>query len=710
LILPSIHLAPNAPWIALAVVSLLLFVLGFWAYAFGVPPVAPLVRRLLGGMRVAALLLLLWLLAQPVWVRAAGGGGTRIVALLDRSSSMDLPWAPGGPTRAVAADAALEALREGLGGRALVDVVPFAGGITDSADRASTAIGDALNALGRSPIGQEASGVVVLSDGTLNAGADPAGAARGLGLPVHAVLVGNAGGADRAVAGIEAPVSARVGEPVPVRVRVISSEPRGTPLSVRLMDGAREIGATTVAAPGEGAEAVAELRATPARAGLEVWTARLDSLPGEITAANNAREMAMEVAPGRLGVMIVTGGLNWDVSFVRRALAADSGLRVLTWSRERSGWRVLEDPRRASAPTAADVARQSVIVLDAIASAEIDPAFDAALARFVRDGGGLLLLGGPLPGVSRFRAGALGVDLQFPLAASNITRSAAPAPAPGASELTAWDDDPARGERAWRAAAPLQDLVPVEPSAGDRVLIAALGAGPPLVLARRIGRGQALIVNGTGLWRWSLAPHDELGAGRGMRLWRTLARWLAEPVQGEPLRVKPERWLTAGGETVRLFATLQDAGFRPITGATVDGDWRGEGGAGGRVTFTPRAAGTYVAELHGLPPGRFRADVRANAGGRALGRAGAEFAVDRWSLEAARTTPDSSTLATMAAAGGGEMVLAEDVSRWARGITPARLARERAVSTRLWESPWLFACVVGLLAVEWAWRRRRGLP
>jgi hypothetical protein len=35
-------------------------------------------------------------------------------------------------------------------------------------------------------------------------------------------------------------------------------------------------------------------------------------------------------------------------------------------------------------------------------------------------------------------------------------------------------------------------------------------------------------------------------------------------VQGEPLRVKPERWLSAGGEPVRLFATLQDAAFRPV--------------------------------------------------------------------------------------------------------------------------------------------------
>ena len=50
-------------------------------------------------------------------------------------------------------------------------------------------------------------------------------------LPVHALVVGEGGGLDRSVPGIDASANARVGEATPVRVRVTSSEPRGTPLS-----------------------------------------------------------------------------------------------------------------------------------------------------------------------------------------------------------------------------------------------------------------------------------------------------------------------------------------------------------------------------------------------------------------------------------------------------------------------------------------------
>src|SRR2546422_81282 len=90
--------------------------------------------------------------------------------------------------------------------------------------------------------------------------------------------------------------------------------------------------------------------------------------------------------------------------------------------------------------------------------------------------------------------------------------------------------------RASRDAAPLSDLLAIGPGPGARALIATRGGGPPLFLLRRIGRGQALLVNGSGLWRWSLSGHDDLSEERGRRLWRRIIHWLAEPVQGEPLR------------------------------------------------------------------------------------------------------------------------------------------------------------------------------
>src|SRR5205814_2501785 len=156
--------------------------------------------------------------------------------------------------------------------------------------------------------------------------------------------------------------------------------------------------------------------------------------------------------------------------------------------------------------------------------------------------------------------------------------------------------------------------------------LASRDGGPPLWLARAVGRGQALLVNGTGLWRWSLAGTDELAGERGRRLWRKTVRWLAEPVQGEPLRVTAERRLVPGGEPVRLDALLQDAQFHALSGADVRGEITGPGGALKRIAFAPGGPGAYTSIFGSPGPGRWQVSVRATRDGRELARARREFA------------------------------------------------------------------------------------
>ena len=755
----SLHLAPHAPWVILALVTLVFAALARWGYRFAAPPLPAGARRVLPLLRFVALLVLLWLLAQPVFEHARASGA-RVIILVDRSRSMELEARKGGESRAAVAERAVRTLERTLRGRAAVEVASFAsalesdstrrgkapsGAALSGADaqapaRGATALGDALEQLGSTPAGQHATAIAVVSDGAVNAGADPVATARALAIPVSTVSIGERAGFDRVITGIEASADGRVGQREPVRVHVVSSEPKGTPIAVRLLDQGREIAHGTAIAPGNGAEAVVQLDATPRASGLAVWTAELDSLHGEMTTVNNARSVGIEIAPGRIHALIVSAGLNWDLTFVRRALIGDSSLAVVTWTRDGGRWRALgptgtpltsgaaraggEVTRSAGQelPSPSDLRAQAVVVLDGVAASEVSPAFDRALSGFVRDGGGLLVLGGPAPGLMRYRSGILGADLGVRLSPDVVARAAVPAPTAEAGDLAAWDDDPVRGQQAWRDAAPLTDLVPLAPGSGDRVLIASSGRGdqgPPLIVARRIGRGQAVLVNGTGVWRWSLSPTDDLAGERGRKFWRHLVRWLAEPVQGEPLRVRPERWVTASGDPVRLFATLQDTSFRPIAGAAIEGELTRVGRPARPLRFEPRESGAYAATLQGLEPGRYRVTLRARGartqggGVRELGHATTEFAVDRWSLEEARSDPDTATLAAIARESGGVSIPAGDLDRRGGALVQralAHLGTGRKETLRLWESPWIFALVVGALSCEWAWRRRRGLP
>jgi len=718
----ALHLAPNAPLAWLWIATLAALGVALWAYGFRQPPLGLTARRALAVLRLAALAVLVWLLALPVLERNLPASSTRVVVLRDRSLSMDRPSGerrgnePGVATRAEIAAQAVHELTTALRGRAQLEVRDFAGAlIADSTDaangRAATATGDALAELARLPVDRRPDGVVIVSDGAVNAGEDPVAAARTLGVPVHALLVGEHTGVDRGIAGVEASTEARVGEATPVRVRVVSDEERGTPIEVKLTDGDRELAHATVLAPGPGAEATAELKVVPARAGLALWTAHVAPLEHDLSPDDDTHGVAVPVAPGKLGVLVLSSGLNWDLTFLRRSLLGDTTVSLDTRVRDATGnWRALEH-NRSGALTAGDLTGRSVVVLDAISGAELGAGFDRSLASFVHGGGGLLLLSGPEPGATRFARGALASELAFASGAP-VGTQASPEPQPVASELLMWDDDPSRGTRAWHEAAPLSDVLPIAPGGADRVLIAAReGSGAvPLWLARTVGRGQVLLVNGTGIWRWSLTGTDELSGERGRRLWRKTMRWLSEPVQGEPLRVTAERRLVPGGEPVRLDALLQDAQFHAVSGADVRGEISGPGGALRRIAFTPGGPGAYTSIFASPGPGRWQVSVRATRDGRELGRARGEFAVDRWTLEALRAQPDSAGMAAIAAASGGRFGKASAAAAWARSLDMRRLVRSRTASARLWESPWLFAIVVGMLSAEWAWRRRRGLP
>lgn len=714
----TLHFAPRAPWVLLAFGTLAAVALSVWAYRFAMPPVAPLWRRALAVLRALVLLALLWLLGQPVLERALPASGRRVTVLVDRSASMALSERRGGAPRAETAARVARDVASALRARAQVREAGFAAALLgDSAKagegRDATALGDALAALAQLPVERRPDGVVVVSDGVVNAGADPVAAARALGVPVHTVLVGEPLGADRAVASVETGAQARVGEVTPVLVRVMSSEPRGAAVPVRLMDGDRELAHGTATSPGPGAEASVTLRVTPAKPGLAVWTARVGALDGDAAPLNDARQVAVPVLPGKLGVLIVSSGLQWDLAFLRRALLGDTTLTLATRVRERSGWRdvagVGARPSGAgAAPTAADLRGIAVVVLDGLAASDVSPAFDAALSDFVRNGGGLLVLPGATPGLLGLDRGALGAALRMDGVEAAVSEER-PKPSAAAGELLAWDDDPARSARAWSAVAPLTQVQRIQPGVGDRVLLESQEDGPPLLLSRRIGRGPVLLLNGTGYWRWSLSANDDQAGERAKKLWRRIVRWLSEPVQGEPLRVQPERWLSAGGERVRLLASLQDDAFAPVAGATLTGSATDGAGHSRDLVFTAGEAGAYTASLDGLPAGQWQVNVRAEKSGREAGRARSEFAVDRWSLEALRAEPDSATLAAVANASGGSATLAADARRWAGAIETRSLTRRRTTSTRLWESPWLFAAIVTLLSAEWIARRRRGL-
>jgi hypothetical protein len=269
------------------------------------------------------------------------------------------------------------------------------------------------------------------------------------------------------------------------------------------------------------------------------------------------------------------------------------------------------------------------------------------------------------------------------------------------------DDDPATNAQLWSALPPLSTLAPLTTRADDRVELTDVSGKVPVLFERKVGHGRALVVNGSGLYRWGFAGDDAQSPRRFDRLWGNVLRELSEPAQTTPLRLVPESPLVARGEPVRMNATLQDAAFRPVDGARVT--LRVRGPVARTLDLGAVGQGGYGAALEGLPPGRYEASATATVGGRGAGEATATFWVDPQSAEWEDTAPDPGQLAAIARASGGVALAPGQEGRIGPAFAAPRPRAGRENALRLWESPLAFALATGLLTTEWWMRRKRGL-
>ena len=232
-----------------------------------------------------------------------------------------------------------------------------------------------------------------------------------------------------------------------------------------------------------------------------------------------------------------------------------------------------------------------------------------------------------------------------------------PSPLAGALAGVRWDSLP-----------PLAAPVAVDPSEVSWVALTARrsrrGDPRPILVARDTGGRREITLAASGLWSWAFRGGPEAQAYRTVV--STAMDWLLgdRAVAGDDVRpVRSTVPLATPVAFVRRDTTLRAAAIT-LTGQQ------------GTVRDTLHFDVGGVATLT-LPPGIYRYTVARGAGSGVV-------AVETYSDEL-RPRP----------------VLLDERGAQATGATVARTARGHG---------WLFAVVLALLIVEWAWRRRRGLP
>ncbi len=748
--------APSWLWPLLLVLAAGAVVYSVAMYRRTGPDPGPRLRRVLIGMRGAALALLVMAIAGPATsCLRSREQPAELLLVVEDSASMALA-AGGGDgagdsrwdlalTALARADSTVAATHPGVartwlrgnGLQPLVEFDPADGHPVPPPTRHGTSLTDLARRLRERVAGRPVRAVVLVSDGveTGQAAGEAALANAAAALPMRVLGVGPGDDlSDRAVVDVRAPETAPAGQDVAVEFTVTQTTPgNGAGVVVTLSDQDGVVAADTLAVAGPVVPGVLVFR--PRHEGLLPLRLQVSPLANERFLGNNEASLVVDVRRDRLRILVVAGTPGWDARFLAVAAAAEPRL-ALTVAYPAARGLVLADSLQPWQPprTASGWAAWNAVIVTGWGGREQGLDWDS-LGRAVEGGLGLLVL----PSATGPAGSALATAPPAPLAAllpvgvspwrwQAGPRFAAPTAAGARHPVLDGVVEGATGSTL-ASLPPWREIVRAEPLTGATTLLEGVAAGgtaglPALVVAPR-GQGRVAWFGVRHVWEWAFW---ELPGGPGTggeqparRALRNLLVWLAggDGSAGLGFASRPGAWQE--GQPVRVVARWRDLRGDPVTDRLPRLELRPSGPGADttavrtyELTAVPGRPGDSEVELGVLPPGRYEARL-GSAGEPPVAGARAELLVTDTSIESSQVRQDRSRLEQLAARAGGTY---RDLGR------PGSLAeleaellaldwsavQDRQRQRRDLRSGWPFiVAVTVLLGAEWLLRRRHGL-
>jgi uncharacterized membrane protein len=725
-------------WVLLLLVAAAIIGLGLLIRS-RLPEAAPRVRNwrigviwLLQSCLAALILTLLW---QPAITVAELKPQQNIIAiLLDDSRSMSIT--EDGSTRLARAVSALQGgVLEGLQQRFQTRLytvddrltrVSNLNGVAPAAP--ATHLGDGLKQLASETSDLPVGAVVLLSDGSDNAGGidlDTISALRSRRIPVHTVGFGSEQSdhdveIDDAAVAPRAMANSRMDAVVTFHQRGYSGQ--RTMLTVR--DGGKVLASREITLGSDGKIQSVTLLFNASDAGAKTLQFSLDVLPGEENRFNNSVTRLVNVVSDKKRILYVEGEPRWEYKFIRRAEDDDRLVQVTSMLRttENKIYRQgINDPKELEdgfPSKEEELFGYQGLIIGSVEAGYFTPAQQDLIREFVdRRGGGLLLLGGRFALSDGGWAGSSLADLLpvvLPSQKSTFHRAPATAeltPAGQDSLICRLVDDPTRNAEKWKSLPYLMDHQEVGTPKPGAVVLAEMRAGGrklPLLITENYGRGRTAVLATSGTWRWQMSL--PLGDTSHDMFWQQLLRWLVADTPSHVTASVPKQMLFDDGQ-VKLSAEVRGKDYLPVSDANVEAHIIGPNGISTMVDMAPvpDKPGVFQADWSADKPGSYLAEVTAQEGAVDLGQDVLTFQRMDGVAENFHTEQNRDLLEKLSSQTDGRYWRPQELSKLPSEISYSEAGITVRETKALWDMPVIFLLMLILLFSEWMLRRKWGV-
>jgi uncharacterized membrane protein len=700
----------------------------------------------LSGLRAAAFLVLLIILLQPALrIRSVIPQESFVAVVYDLSKSMEIHDGDKGQSRLqveqhilspkdnrllkeLAAKFKLRFFRFSSTAQRTeaFEDVPRHGNITNLG-RSLTQVSEELAAV---PV----AGIVLITDGVDNRSANlnlTASDFSARNIPVYTVGIGsNHFSRDVEILRITAPQKVLKDTIVEAEVSVRSTGYAGRRTKLVVLDQDKQLHSQEIALGSDGEVKTYKVDLNNHLAGPRVLKFRVVPLPDEVVLENNDQDVLIRVEDTKPEILYVEGEPRWEYGFLRRAIFPDKNLRVVTLLRQADGKFLrqgIESPSILEKGFPVD--KKELFKYRAIILGSVEASFFTfdqlrMISDFVSQrGGGFLMLGGkssfgqggyintPLEDVlpvvlgksadsvpefqdSTFKVRLTSYGLEHPICRLSLSED--------------------QNRKRWDAA---PDLVGFNPTLGPKpgATVLAHGSVPdsrgenPVILAfQRFGKGKSVAFTTASSWRWKM-EQDHTDNFHEI-FWRQMLRWLVSDVS-DPITVSPEKHSYSPDDIVVLRLEANNPSFMPLNNVQVAAQVKAPSG---KISSVPLAwetdkdgvfSGTFQPQEEGI----YEVSCEVFDGDKMLGTAKTNFRIADSIEEYHDAAQNSSLLKRLSAETGGRFYSPNDLQTLPEDISYINKGFSRLETKDLWDMPFLFIVLIGLVSAEWVFRKRKGL-
>jgi hypothetical protein len=486
-----------------------------------------------------------------------------------------------------------------------------------------------------------------------------------------------------------------------------------------------------------GGRATVQFSHTVKDAGRFVYSVRIEPLEGESDDRDNEKVSAGVVkvlSRERIRVLLVAGAPSWEYRLVQKLLQRDKTITLSCWLQTLDEERAQEGSRQI---TRLPISKEELFYYDVVLlfdpnPQEFDKEWIELVKTFVGDhSGGLLFMAGPKHSgrlLTNPRTSEMGTvlpvsfgDVEALEVATLLSTNQRAWPlktVPANADHPVMRFYPNQQEtlQRWETLPGIFWSFPVEqPKPTATVLLEhsdptlrSVEGSRPLLVAGRYGSGHTRYLGFNGTWRWRKAGRQ---AEFFDKFWVQAVRYLVEGRSLEGRRrgtVSSENDQYEIGDKVVITARLLDASYNPLVQPRVEATIQtGDSVETVYLLPVPTQPGTYEGSLTAKKTGDAIVRVRSAVAESEGAAIETQFSVDVPRVEHEQTWLDKALLTDLASLSGGKYFDLDQVAGLAAAVPDKSETIEvRGKPDPLWDVRGMLVVLVGLLAAEWAIRKR----